>query len=101
MQIDVVAIYKFGAAAVGIIVFIIGAYKLYDKIIDRLSELEKRVNSIEKKHNEDIRRIKEENAIIIRALQGILDGQMQQGCNGECKKAKKEIDNFLNKSAHD
>lgn len=101
MQIDVVAIYKLGAAAVGIILFIIGAYKLYDKIIDRLSELEKRVDSIEKKHNEDISRIKEENAIIIRALQGILDGQMQQGCNGECKNAKKEIDDFLNKSAHD
>lgn len=101
MQIDVVAIYKFGAAAVGIILFIIAVYKLYDKILDRLSELEKRVDSIEKKHNEDISRIKEENAIIIRALQGILDGQMQQGCNGECKTAKKEIDDFLNKSAHD
>lgn len=101
MQIDVVEIYKIGGAIVGIILFIIGAYKLYDKIIDRLSELEKRVDSIEKKHNEDISRIKEENKIIIRALHGILDGQIQQGCNGDCKKAKAEIDEFLNDSAHD
>ena len=101
MQFDIVEVYKVGGAVIGIILFIVAVYKLYDKIVDRLSELEKRVDSIEKKHDEDIGRVKEENKIIIRALQGILDGQMQQGCNGECKNAKKEIDDFLNKSAHD
>ena len=101
MQIDVVKVAEIIGACSVILGVIIGGYKLYDKLIDRVDELEKRVGSIEKKHEKDISRIKKENAIIIRALQGILDGQMQQGCNGECKNAKKEIDDFLNKSAHD
>lgn len=100
MQIDVVEIYKIGGAIVGIILFIIGAYKLYDKICDRLTALEKRVDDVEQKHKEDINRMQKENAIIIRALRGVLDGQMQQGCNGECKKAKEELDDFLNNAAH-
>lgn len=101
MQIDIVKVAEIIGACSVILGVIIGGYKLYDKLIDRVDELEKRVDSIEKKHEKDISRIKKENAIIIRALQGILDGQMQQGCNGECKNAKKEIDDFLNKSAHD
>ena len=95
MQIDIVEVYKIGGAIIGIIVFIIGAYKLYDKICDRLTALEKRVDDVEKKHEEDLKRIKRENAVIIRSLQGVLDGLIQQGCNGDCKEAKKELDDYL------
>ena len=101
MQIDIVKVAEIIGACSVILGVIIGGYKLYDKLIDRVDELEKRVDSIEKKHEKDIGRIKDENKMIIRALQGILDGQIQQGCNGDCKKAKAELDDFLNKSAHD
>lgn len=108
MQIDVIELYKLGGAVVGIVLFIIGLYKLYDKIVDNQKAQEKRIDRLEKSHAEDIERlekeikqIKRENSIIIRGLQGCLDGLIQLNCNGEVTDTKKEIDDYLNNAAHD
>ena len=101
MQIDIKAIAEIIGALSVVLGVVIGGYKLYDKICDRLSELEKRVEKVETKHAKDIDRINQENALIILALRGCLDGLIQQGCNGECKKAKEALDEFINKAAHD
>ena len=108
MQIDVIELYKLGGAVVGIVLFIIGLYKLYDKIVDNQKAQEKRIDRLEKSHAEDIERlekqikqIKKENSIIIRGLQGCLGGLIQLNCNGEVTDTKKEIDDYLNNAAHD
>lgn len=108
MQIDVIELYKLGGAVVGIVLFIIGLYKLYDKIVDNQKAQEKRIDRLEKSHAEDIERlekeikqIKRENSIIIRGLQGCLGGLIQLNCNGEVTDTKKEIDDYLNNAAHD
>ena len=108
MQIDVVEFYKLGGAVIGIVLFIIGLYKLYDKIVDNQKAQEKRIDRLEKSHAEDIERlekeikqIKKENSIIIRGLQGCLGGLIQLNCNGEVTDTKKEIDDYLNNAAHD
>ena len=108
MQIDIIELYKLGGAVVGIVLFIIGLYKLYDKIVDNQKAQEKRIDRLEKRHAEDIERlekeikqIKKENSIIIRGLQGCLGGLIQLNCNGEVTDTKKEIDDYLNNAAHD
>ena len=108
MQIDIIELYKLGGAVVGIVLFIIGLYKLYDKIVDNQKAQEKRIDRLEKSHAEDIERlekeikqIKRENSIIIRGLQGCLGGLIQLNCNGEVTDTKKEIDDYLNNAAHD
>ena len=108
MQIDIIELYKLGGAVVGIVLFIIGLYKLYDKIVDNQKAQEKRIDRLEKSHAEDIERlekqikqIKKENSIIIRGLQGCLGGLIQLNCNGEVTDTKKEIDDYLNNAAHD
>ena len=108
MQIDVIELYKLGGAVVGIVLFIIGLYKLYDKIVDNQKAQEKRIDRLEKSHAEDIERlekeikqIKKENFIIIRGLQGCLEGLIQLNCNGKVTDRKKEIDDYLNNAAHD
>ena len=111
MQIDIVEVYKIGGAIVGIALFIIAGYKLYDKLVDKLAALETRVDSLEKKHDEDIKnlrkeiqaeikRLNSENRIIIKALKGCLDGLEQLNCNGEVSKAKEMIINHLNDTSH-
>ena len=108
MQIDIIEQYKLGGAVVGIVLFIIGLYKLYDKIVDNQKAQKKRIDRLERSHAEDIERlekeikqIKKENSIIIRGLQGCLGGLIQLNCNGEVTETKKEIDDYLNNAAHD
>ena len=97
MQIDIVKLASIISAAAVILGVIIGGYKLYDKILDNLKDIEKRVDKLE---HETVR-IKEEDRIIISSLRACLDGLHQQGCNGEVTKAMKEIDDYINNAAHD
>lgn len=38
---------------------------------------------------------KEENEILLRTMLGILDGLIEQGCNGPVKQAKKELIDYM------
>ena len=49
-----------------------------------------------KKQNEFINAMQEEQTLIWGALQGLVE----QGCNGPCKDALARLDKHLNKSAH-
>ena len=111
MQIDIVEVYKIGGAIVGIALFIIAGYKLYDKLVDKLAALETRVDNLEKKHDNDVNKIRQElqsevkrlnkeNLVIIKALKGCLDGLQQLNCNGEVSEAKDMIIEHLNNMAH-
>lgn len=53
-----------------------------------------------KKQTEVIRSIQSEQRIIVKALKGALEGLVESGCNGPCKKALKELDDYINEEAH-
>ncbi len=97
MQIDIVKLAEIVGACSIILGVIIGGYKLYDKLIDKLGELEKRVLALEKEN----RNIKKENTLVIYALGACLDGLHQQGCNGKVTEAIDKISKYINKAAHD
>lgn len=53
-----------------------------------------------KKQNEFINAMQEEQTLICYGLRGALQGLVEQGCNGACKDALARLDKHLNKSAH-
>jgi hypothetical protein len=54
----------------------------------------------QEKQDEEIKRIKEENALICYALSACLDGLQQLGCNHTVPDAKEKLDKYLNQQAH-
>ena len=97
MQIDIIKAAEIIGAASVILSVIIGGYRLYDKMIDRLAELERRVAALEQEN----RSIKKENALVIYALGACLDGLHQKGCNGKVTEAMDKISKHINNAAHD
>lgn len=97
MQIDIVKLAEIIGACSVILGLIIGAYKLYDRLIDKLADLEKRVADLEHENNS----IKRENTLVIYALGACLDGLHQKGCNGKVTEAMERISKYINKAAHD
>lgn len=97
MQIDIIKLAEVVGALSLVLGVIIGGYKLYDRIIDRMDDIDKRVGDLEK----ETKRIKKEDRLVIFALRACLDGLHQQGCNGKVTEAIEEIDNYINDAAHD
>lgn len=97
MQIDIVKVAEIIGACSVILGVIIGGYKLYDRLIDKLGELEKRVAALERENHS----IKKENTLVIYALGACLDGLHQKGCNGKVTEAMDRISKYINKAAHD
>lgn len=54
----------------------------------------------QKKQDEEIERIKKENAILCFALSACLDGLIQLGANHSVPVAKDKLDKYLNEKAH-
>lgn len=96
LQVNIVELSKVIGAASVILGVIIGAYKLYDKLIDKLSELERRVSTLERENQN----IEKENALVIYALGACLDGLRQKGCNGKVTAAIEKIGKYINNAAH-
>ena len=76
---------------------LISAYKFYRKP----AELEKQMQKVKKTHEEDIRKINEEQCLITYGLLACLKGLREQGCNGPVTEAINKIEKHLNKQAHD
>lgn len=97
MSVDVVKAAEIVSAAAAILTVIIGGYKLYDKLLDRIQRLEEDTKEL----SDELNRVKKEDAIVIYALRACLDGLHQQGCNGKVTEAMQTLDKHLNKAAHD
>lgn len=88
MYVDADTIIKAAAllAALGALVgAVIAVYKVYDN---------------NKKQNETIKEMQEEQTVICYGLKGALQGLIEQGCNGPCREALDTLDKHLNKKAH-
>ena len=97
MQIDIIKLAEIIGAFSVVLGVIIGGYKLYDKLLDRLDRVEQRVASLEQEN----RSIKKENTLVIYALGACLDGLHQQGCNSKVTEAMEKISKYINNAAHD
>lgn len=88
MYVDADTVIKAAAllAALGALVgAVIAVYKVYDN---------------NRKQNQIIKEMQEEQTVICYGLKGALQGLIEQGCNGPCKEALNTLDKHLNKKAH-
>lgn len=69
--------------------------KIYEKYDERLYEVEKQIASNSTDTDAKIQDIKVEITILTKSMSAILDGLIQQGCNGPVTEAKKNLDEFL------
>jgi len=88
MYIDADWIIK-AASVVGALSVIVGAIIAVYKILES-----------NKRQSAEINAMKEEQTIICYALQGALQGLIEQGCDGPCKDALNMLQKHLNRTAH-
>lgn len=72
------------ALILGLASTIIGMGIAFFKLFSRFEKIER-----QSEHR------KEENEILLRTMLGILDGLIEQGCNGPVKQAKKELIDYM------
>lgn len=89
------------AALIGALGVIGGMLITAYKFSRKPAELEKRIDEIRKTHEEDIRKINEEQCLITYGLLACLKGLREQGCNGPVTDGISRIEKHLNKQAHD
>lgn len=89
------------AGLIGALAVIAGALIAVYKFSQRPKELQARIERMEKVHEEDIRKINEEQCLNTYGLLACLKGLKEQGCNGPVTEAINKIEKHLNKQAHD
>ena len=88
-------------AVVSAILLLLGILaKVYNWYLKQ-GEQDKKIDELTEHHEEDVRRIKEENCLICFALSACLDGLQQLGANHTVPVAKDKLDKYLNQQAHE
>ena len=96
MYIDIETILKLASliGAIGVIGgLLVAIYKFY--------QTEKKLKKLQEQHEDDIRKINEEQCLITYGLLACLKGLQEKGCNGPVTEAINRIQKHLNKQAHD
>lgn len=71
------------------------------EVENEITEVEGEVAALQKHHDEDIRELKGELALILWGTLACLRGLHEQGCNGPVTEAIGKIEKYVNKKAHD
>lgn len=69
--------------------------KIYEKYDGRLKEIESKMEENHAETEAKNQEIKAEIMILTKSVSAILDGLIQQGCNGAVTEAKENLDEFL------
>jgi hypothetical protein len=88
------------AAFVGAVVALVSYFSKVVRWVDKQTKQDEAINQLRQHHEEDMKIIKEEQAIIVYGVLACLKGLREQGCNGPVKEAIGEIEEYLNKKAH-
>ena len=97
MQIDIIKTAELIGAVSVILGGILGGFKLYSKLLDRIDTLERQLHAQQR----ELDKMKKEDTLVIYALRACLDGLHQKGCNGRVTEAISRLDKHINKAAHD
>ncbi|MBR6604634.1 MAG: hypothetical protein IKK92_01980 [Prevotella sp.] len=93
----VITAFAFISALVGLVVFFAKAVRWFD----RQKKQDKELHTLEDKHNEDMKAVQKELAIITRGQLACLKGLQEKGCNGPVTDAIKMLEEYLNTTAHE
>lgn len=68
--------------------------------VDKQNEQDEEIKKLKQHHEEDIKSLKEEQALLIDGVLACLKGLQERGCNGAVPKAIEKYENYLNEKAH-
>lgn len=88
------------AAFVGAVIALVAYFSKVVRWVDKQSKQDEAINQLRQHHEEDMKIIKEEQAIIVHGVLACLKGLREQGCNGPVKEGIAEIEDYLNQKAH-
>lgn len=88
------------AAIVGAVVALVSHFSKIVRWVDKQSKQDEDIKQLRKHHEDDMKIIKEEQAIIVHGVLACLKGLREQGCNGPVKEGIAEIEDYLNQKAH-
>ena len=88
------------SAIVGAVVALVSYFSKVVRWVDKQSKQDEAINQLRQHHEEDMKIIKEEQAIIVYGVLACLKGLREQGCNGPVKEAIGKIEEHLNQKAH-
>ena len=88
------------AAIAGAIVALVSYFSKVVRWVDKQTKQDEAINQLRQHHEEDMKIIKEEQAIIVYGVLACLKGLREQGCNGPVKEAIGNIEEYLNQKAH-
>lgn len=100
MYVDLQTIITIGGAitAIGLI---LGIFLKVHKWFLKQEQQSGDIKSLKEHHEEDVKKIKEENCLVCFALSACLDGLQQLGANHTVPIAKEKLDKYLNQQAHE
>lgn len=82
---------------------VVGLVAFFAKIVrwvDKQNEQDDAIKQLSKHHEEDIKSLKEEQALLIDGVLACLKGLQERGCNGPVTKAIEKYETYLNEKAH-
>lgn len=88
------------AAFVGAVVALVTYFTKIVRWVDKQSKQDEDIKKLKKHHEDDIKSLKEEQALLIDGVLACLMGLKEQGCNGPVTKAIEKYNNYLNEKAH-
>ncbi len=88
------------SAIVGAVVALVSYFSKVVRWVDKQAKQDDDIKKLRKHHEDDMKIIKEEQAIIVHGVLACLKGLREQGCNGPVKEGIAEIEEYLNKKAH-
>ena len=80
---------------------ICGLIYAFTKWLSKQNQQSNEIAALKETHETDKQTIEKELCVITDALFAVLDGLIQQGCNGNVSKAYRKMQDHINKSAHD
>ena len=89
------------AAFVGAVIAIAAYFSNVVRWVDKQNKQDAEIEKLKQHHEDDIKSLKEEQALLIDGVLACLKGLKEQGCNGPVTKAIDKYENYLNKKAHE
>lgn len=87
-------------AFVGAVIGLVTYFSKVVRWVDKQNEQDKKIQKLQKHHEDDIASIKEEQTLLVEGILACLQGLKEQGCNGPVTKAIEKYETYLNQKAH-
>lgn len=84
------------AAVVAIVTFFVKIVRW----VDAQNEQEREIEKLKKHHEDDIKKLNEEQTLLVYGVLACLKGLQERGCNGPVTEAINKFEKYLNQKAH-